>query len=51
MLECINEHLVVEHGFVVSFVLFLYLIKEQILLHERIVKFGVGIAKFVVVDE
>lgn len=51
MLQGVHEHVVVEHGFVISFILLLHLIKEQILLHEGIVEFGVGIAELMVVDK
>lgn len=51
MLQGIDEHLIVEHAFVISFFLLLDLAHEEFLLYERVVEFGVGVAKLVVLDE
>jgi hypothetical protein len=49
--ERVHEDLIVEHGFVVSFLLLSHLCHEQFLLHEGVVELGVGIAELVVFDE
>ena len=51
MLQCVDKCLIVEHGLVISFFLFLDLLQEQFLLDEGVVELGVGIAELVVVDE
>ncbi len=51
MFQCVYEHIVVEHGFVITFLLLLHLGHEELLLHEGVVQLGVGIAELVVLDE
>jgi len=51
VLEGINEDLVVEHALVVSFLLLLDLLKEELFLDEGVIELGVGVAELVVLDE
>ena len=51
MFECIDEDLVIEHGFIISFFLFLYLLLEEFLLHKWIVELSIGIAELVILNE
>lgn len=51
MLQGINEGLIIEHTLVVTFLFFLDLLHEQILLDERIIKLSEGIAEFHMLDE
>jgi hypothetical protein len=49
--ERIDEDLVIEHGFVISFFLLLYLQQEEFLLHEGVVQLSIGIAELVILNE
>ena len=51
MLQRIHKHLIIEHGFIVTFLLFAHLRQEELLLHEGIVEFGIGVAELVILDE
>ena len=51
MLQSIHEHVIIEHGFIISLFLLLDLLHEQVLLDEWVVQLCVGITEFVVVDE
>jgi len=51
VLEGIHEDLVVEHALVVSFLLLLDLLEEELFLDEGVIEFGVGVAELVVLDE
>lgn len=51
MLQRVHEHVIVEHALVVSFFFLAHLLQEQLLLHEWVVEFGVGVAELVVFDE
>jgi hypothetical protein len=51
VLKRINEDFVIEHGFIISFVLLLDLIQKQLFLDEGVIELCVGIAQLVVVNE
>ena len=51
MLERIHKSLIVKHRFVVSSLLLLHLLQEQILLHKGIIQLRIRIAKLVVINK
>lgn len=51
MFQGIHEHVVVVHGLVVTSVLLVDLIHEQLLLLEGVIQLSVGVAKLMVVNE
>lgn len=51
VLQSINESLIVEHRFIISFFLLFNLLHKQFLLNEWVVQFSISVAEFVVVDE
>ena len=51
MFQGIYEYLVVEHTFIVSFFLLSDLVHKELFLYKRIVKFSIGIAELVILNE
>jgi len=51
MLKSINEDLVVEHRFIISFFFLFHLLHEELLLDEWVIELGVCVTKLMVFDE
>jgi hypothetical protein len=51
VLKGIDKDLIVEHGLIVSFLFFLYLLEEELFLNEGVIELSICIAELMVLNE